>query len=55
MTIKLLKGILKNPAKAGQYTVQGDFTSVDPDSGDTDDGTGTSPQIFSVTKDLTIG
>ena len=55
MTVKLLKGILKNPRKAGKYTVKADFTSVDPDSGGADDSTDTSPSTFSSTESLTIG
>jgi hypothetical protein len=47
VTFQLLAGILTNPATAGSYTVHADFTSVDPDSGGADDGTGTAPKTFS--------
>lgn len=45
MTIQvaLYAGLLTNPTTLGDYDVTASFTSVDPDSGDTDDATGTAP------------
>jgi len=55
MSVGLKKGILKNPSTGGESTVKADFTSVDPDTGGADNGTGESQKTFSVTKVLTIG
>ncbi len=51
MAVALYGGILVNPATPDVYTVTGTFTSVDPDSGDGDDGVGTAPTTFPVTVD----
>lgn len=39
----LLPGLITSPAAVGNYTVRGDFVSVDPDSDGPDDGVGTAP------------
>lgn len=44
--VALYGGILVNPATPATYAVTGVFTSVDPDSGDTDDGQNTAPTSF---------
>ncbi len=44
----LTAGILDNPPDPGAYSVTGSFTSIDPDTGDADDGTGPSPEIANV-------
>lgn len=45
--VALYAGILSNPTTPGDYDVTASFTSVDPDSGDADDGTGTTPTTLS--------
>ena len=40
ITVALYPGILTNPTTLGDYDVTASFTSVDPDSGDADDGAG---------------
>jgi hypothetical protein len=45
-TVALAAGLLRNPATPGTYTLQGAFTSVDPDTGGPSDGQGESPLAF---------
>lgn len=46
LEVALFAGILRNPTVPDTYVVNGTFTSVDPDSGDTDDGVNVPPTSF---------
>lgn len=54
VTSLMLSGILTNPAFPGTYTVSGEFTSVDPDTGGPNNGSGNSPLTLSASKNVTI-
>lgn len=43
--LELASGILDNPVNEGAYNVDLEFTSVDPDTGNVDDGKGEAPQV----------
>lgn len=45
-TVTLAAGLLRNPTTPGTYTLQGSFTSVDPDTGGPSDDQGESPRAF---------
>ncbi len=53
-TLFLYPGILVNPRTPGAYNVEGMFTSVDPDSGGTDDFGGTAPMGENHMEELTV-
>jgi hypothetical protein len=55
LTLTLAPGILDNPPLAGTYALQLDATSIDPDTGDADDGAGDPPLALTATEDVTIG
>lgn len=48
-SVALYAGIITNPTTPATYQVTGSFTSVDPDSGDADDGQNQAPTTFSPT------
>jgi hypothetical protein len=53
--VALYAGILRNPTTPATYFVNGTFTSVDPDSGDVDDGVNLPPTSFAApAADVTI-
>jgi hypothetical protein len=53
--VALYPGLLINPTSPYSYPVSATFTSVDPDSGDADDGAGQAPTSFSPSpEDVTI-
>jgi hypothetical protein len=55
LVLTLLPGVLDNPAAAGPYLIEGDFTSVDPDTDGADDAAGTAPQMFAADEMVEIG
>jgi hypothetical protein len=55
LTLTLFPGVLDNPPAAGTYLLQLDATSVDPDTGDADDGLGDPPLALSASEEITIG
>lgn len=54
ITSVINSGILKNPLTAGIYTSTGIFTSVDPDTDGSDNGTGNQPLILNFTQNFVI-
>lgn len=44
VALVLAEGLLENPAIGGRYVVSANLLSVDPDTGDADDGSGMPPQ-----------
>jgi len=48
------EGIFTNPAATGIYTVNGNFTSVDPDNDGANNSTGYPPQTYSHSEDINI-
>jgi len=54
-TAVLSAGVLDNPQTSDCYTINSSFTSVDPDSGDADDATGTDPLSFNASRKVAIG
>jgi hypothetical protein len=51
---KLVEGVITNPTTAGNYTLFGTAVSVDPTSGDADDGLPADPKTATITQDLTF-
>jgi hypothetical protein len=50
----LAAGILTLPATPGDYPIEVTATSVDPDTGDADDGQGAPPQVYQRTASLVV-
>lgn len=54
VTSVMNSGILTNPSSAGTVSVQGNFTSVDPDTGDADNSSGNSPLTLNSSENVMI-
>jgi hypothetical protein len=54
VTVVLYAGILTNPQFGGEYEVHASLISVDPDTGDLDNGMGESPLSISDSRTITI-
>lgn len=52
--VALFAGLISSPDTAGTYTVEGCFTSVDPDTDGADDGQGDPPQGFCDSFDVEV-
>jgi hypothetical protein len=55
LTLTLLPGVLQNPATPGAYQIEGDFTSVDPDTDGADDTAGDPPLELAADQTVQIG